>query len=153
MKRCVNESVTDALVIGYGNDLRSDDGAGRWVANAIEERGLDGVEVRSVAQLTPELALAVSGRSVVVFVDASVDTTELTVMPVEVSRASSDVMTHHGNPANLLSMVPQVGETPGSAWLVSIPAVELGMGFELSPGTQEAAEAAVDAIEALVTPG
>ena len=153
MKRCVNESVTDALVIGYGNDLRSDDGAGRWVANAIEERGLDGVEVRSVAQLTPELALAVSGRSVVVFVDASVDTTELTVMPVEVSRASSDVMTHHGNPANLLSMVPQVGETPGSAWLVSIPAVELGMGFELSPVTQEAAEAAVDAIEALVTPG
>ena len=145
--------MTDALVIGYGNDLRSDDGAGRRVANAIEERGLDGVEVRSVAQLTPELALAVSGRSVVVFVDASVDTTELMVRSVEASGSASDVMTHHGNPANLLSMVPQVGEMPGEAWLVSIPAVELGMGFELSPGTREAAAAAVDAIEALVTPG
>ena len=28
--------VTDALVIGYGNDLRTDDGAGRWVAAQID---------------------------------------------------------------------------------------------------------------------
>ena len=40
-------SVTDAFVVGYGNDLRSDDGAGRWVADQIEARRLPGVAVRS----------------------------------------------------------------------------------------------------------
>ena len=95
--------MADALVIGYGNDLRSDDGAGRWVAQQIDDRGLDGIEVRSVAQLTPELALEIAGRSVVVFVDASVDVRELTIDEVEASSEASTVMTHHGNPADLLS--------------------------------------------------
>ena len=45
----------DSLVIGYGNDLRSDDGAGRAVADRISEMELPGVAVRSVMQLTPEL--------------------------------------------------------------------------------------------------
>lgn len=150
-KRCVNAFVADALVVGYGNDLRTDDGAGRWVADQVDELELDGVEVRSVAQLTPELALLVSGRNVVVFVDASVDTTELTIDRVEASGSSSDVMTHHGNPATLLSMVPQVGETPAEAWMVSIPASDLSMGFEMTAGTQEAAEAAVPRVVELVT--
>jgi hydrogenase maturation protease len=143
--------VADALVIGYGNDLRTDDGAGRWVADQIDGMALGGVEVRSVAQLTPELALAVSGRSTVVFVDASVDATELTIERVEASGSSSDVMTHHGNPATLLSMVPRVGEMPAEAWIVSIPATDLSMGFEMTVETREAAEAAVAAIIDLVS--
>ena len=147
----MNASVADALVIGYGNDLRTDDGAGRWVADQIDEVGIDGIEVRSVAQLTPELALVVSGRDIVVFVDASVDATELTVERVEASGSSSDVMTHHGNPATLLSMVPQIGDMPAEAWIVSIPATDLSMGFEMTAKTQEAAEAAVPAIIELVS--
>jgi len=143
--------VADALVVGYGNDLRTDDGAGRWVADQIEELELDGVEVRSVAQLTPELALAVSGRRLVVFVDASVDATQLTVEPVEASGSASDVMTHHGNPATLLSMVPQIGISPGAAWLVSIPAEDLSMGLAMTPQTQTAAEGAVERIIDLVS--
>ncbi len=147
----MNASVADALVIGYGNDLRTDDGAGRWVADQIDEVGIDGIEVRSVAQLTPELALVVSGRDIVVFVDASIDATELTVERVEASGSSSDVMTHHGNPATLLSMVPQIGDLPAEAWIVSIPAKDLSMGFEMTATTQEAAEAAVPAIIELVS--
>ena len=149
----MNGFVADTLVIGYGNDLRSDDGAGRWVAEQLEARRVAGLEVRSVPQLTPELALAMAGRSLVVFVDANVDATELTVEPVDPSDATQTVMTHHGNPASLVSLVSEVGSPPERAFVVSVPASNLGMGFELSPSTQAAAEEAVERIIELASGG
>nr|MDJ0792560.1 hydrogenase maturation protease [Acidimicrobiia bacterium] len=127
--------MADALVVGYGNDLRSDDGAGRWVADQIDALALDGVAVRSVSQITPELAMEVAGRDVVVFVDASVDASELTVEPVTAGDDSQGVMTHHGSPASLLSLVTTIGEQPAAAYVVSIPASNLEMGFTMSPRT------------------
>lgn len=144
----------DVLVIGYGNDLRSDDGAGRWVADRVEGLGLRGVEVRSVSQLTPELTMAIAGRRLVVFVDASVEAGELALDDVEVGGDASDVggsvMTHHGDPRSLLSLVDTVGDRPGRVVVVSIPASNLEMGFELSEATRTAAEAAVVAIADLI---
>jgi hydrogenase maturation protease len=46
---------TDLLVIGYGNELRSDDGVGPRVARAVAEWRLPGVEAIAVHQLTLEL--------------------------------------------------------------------------------------------------
>ena len=142
--------MTDALVVGYGNDLRRDDGAGRWVADQIEALDLPGVAVRSVSQLTPELALEAAGRDLVVFVDADVDVSKLAVRPVEADVAGGKTMTHHGNPATLLGMVPAVGEPPRRARVVSIPAGDLEMGLEMTPATRAAAEEAVDAIVSLL---
>lgn len=141
--------MADVLVIGYGNDLRSDDGAGRWVADRIEELEIAGVEVQSVAQLTPELALTIAGRRLVVLVDASVDTRELTVSDIDPSRGSG-VMSHHGDPGTVIAMAASVGALPTRAVLVSIPATDLGMGFTMSPTTATAAARAVTAITDLV---
>lgn len=137
------------LVVGCGNDLRCDDGAGRAVAAAVEERALPGVTVRSVAQLTPELALEIAGRTAVVFVDADVEARELTVRPVEAGQSTGGVMTHHGDPASLLSLVATVGPLPAEAMVISIPARNLGLGFELSAETAAAARRAVDFIVAM----
>ena len=139
------------LVIGYGNDLRTDDGAGRCVADAIDARRLNGVAVRSVPQLTPELALDLSGRSVVVFVDASIDDVDVVVRPVDAADSGPTTMSHHGDPASLLAMVPSVGEPPQRAYLVSIPASDLSLGFDLSPRTEAAVAEAVEAVTALVS--
>jgi hydrogenase maturation protease len=141
--------VTDLLVIGYGNDLRRDDGAGRAVAAAIEERSLPGVTVRSVSQLTPELALEIAGRRSVVFVDADLEVTELTTRPVAAGDLNGGVMTHHGDPASLLSLVATVGPLPEEAVVVSIPARDLGLGFEFSAATAAAVARAVDVIAAI----
>ncbi len=145
----MSASGADVLVIGYGNDMRRDDGAGRWVADQIEMLGRDDIDVRSVTQLSPEMALDVAGRSLVVFVDASVDTKELHVRPVE-ANPGVQVMTHHGDPASLLALVPTVGTMPAEAHLVSIPASDLDLGFEMSPPTQSAAGRAVVAILDLI---
>ena len=141
----------DALVVGYGNELRRDDGAGRWVADRIEALELPGVAVRSMSQLTPELALEVAGRDLVIFVDADVDATDLTVRDIKPDPAGGKTMTHHGDPATLLAMVPAVGEPPRQAQVVSIPASDLEMGFEMSAATEAAAEAAVKHIAALLS--
>ena len=44
------------LVIGYGNELRGDDGAGIMVARRIAENPPPGVRSIVARQLTPELA-------------------------------------------------------------------------------------------------
>ncbi len=106
--------------------------------------------VRSVSQLTPELALEVAGRDVVVFADASVDDRSVRVRRV-VAAAGTGVMTHHGDPATILGLVPNVGELPDAAYVVSIPASDLDLGFELSAATEAAVGVAVELIAALVT--
>ena len=105
----------DVLVVGCGNDLRSDDGAGRVVAHRVqllaEERGLTEVGVRSVVQLVPELALDIGRAQHVVFVDASIDVDRLTVTPLAPSTSAADgsrepwtPMTHHLGPAALVEL-------------------------------------------------
>ena len=135
------------LVIGYGNDLRSDDGAGRWVADRIDAMGLAGVEARSIMQLTPEVSLDIVERRWVVFVDASVETEELRVDEIEPTPGAT-VMTHHGDPASLLAVCERVGQPRERATRVSIPARNLEMGNSFSPPAEGAARAAVDRIVA-----
>jgi hydrogenase maturation protease len=142
--------VADALVIGYGNDLRGDDRAGRVVAERIEAAGLPGVAVRSQSQLTPELALDISRCDVVVFVDADVDCTELTIRTVEARERGSQAMSHHTDPETMLQLAHDVGAAPRESHVISIPASDLGLGFEMSPATEAAVTEAVKVIIALV---
>lgn len=133
------------LVIGYGNDLRSDDGAGRWVADRVDAMDLPNVEVLSIMQLTPEIALDVVERRLVIFVDASVDADEVSVEDIE-PKPDATVMTHHGDPASLLSIGSVLGATPSRSMLVSIPALSVGMGNSFSPRAEGAARDALDRI-------
>jgi hydrogenase maturation protease len=142
--------VADTLVIGYGNDLRGDDRAGRDVADRIEAAQLAGVEVRSQSQLTPELALDIARSDTVVFVDADIDCVELTVRPVEGRERGAQALSHHTDPETMLLLARDVGAVPRAAHVVSIPASDLALGFEMSPATKEAVGEAVEIITALI---
>jgi hydrogenase maturation protease len=134
-----------ALVIGYGNDLRCDDGAGRAVADRIEAMNLPEVEVRSVMQLTPELALDIARAQRVFFVDASVDVSETTICHVD-ARPLEASLSHHNTPGSLLEMTASVGRAPADAFTIEIPVTELGLGMELTPATELGVDAAVSMI-------
>ena len=110
-----------SLVIGYGNDLRSDDGAGRVVADRISALDLPGVSVRSVLQLTPELALEMAETETVVFVDASVEVSETTATPVMPDPDAQSPISHYSTPERLLAMTATVGTPPSRAVAISIP--------------------------------
>ena len=136
-------SPSGLLVIGYGNTLRRDDGVGPKVAEAVADLSLPGVRTLACPLLTPELAEALSQARVVVFVDAAVDA------PREVQRrplapaTSSQVMAHAANPATLLALARDVFGHAPEAWLITVPAQDLGIGDELSPLAQHGFEQAV----------
>ncbi len=140
----------ETVVIGYGNDLRSDDGAGRAVAARIESLGLTDTKVISVSQLTPELALQIDGADLVVFVDASIDVAETTMAPVQSDPAGHSAVSHFAEPASLLAMAEAVGTIPHRAFAVSIPVMDLALGLELSPVTEIGVDRAVDIVTGLI---
>jgi hydrogenase maturation protease len=140
---------TALLVIGYGNTLRCDDGVGPRVAEAVAALNLPGVETLTCQQLSPEYAEPVSRAHRVVFVDAAVDAPkEVQLRPLEPGE-SSQLMAHAADPRTLLALARDVfGQAP-RAWWLTIPAVRLGFGEELSPEAQRGCARAVEWIQAL----
>lgn len=136
------------LVVGYGSDLRGDDAAGRRVADALAERALPGVEVRSLHQLGPEIVEDFAGRRLVVLVDAAVDAAEVTVTTIEPSPAAGPV-THALAPGALLALAGRLGHLPGRVVAVRVPAHDLSLGTALSGATREAMTAATADVIAL----
>ncbi|HZD71671.1 MAG TPA: hydrogenase maturation protease, partial [Actinomycetes bacterium] len=97
-----------ALVIGYGNSLRGDDGLGWHAAGRLAaDPRLAGAEVLARHQLTPELAEEVSRAALVVLVDARQDGGQpgvVTVSRVEPGHATGSAWSHRVDPATLVQL-------------------------------------------------
>jgi hydrogenase maturation protease len=130
-------SPTPALLIGYGNPLRGDDGAGWCVADAVRAAApASRVRVITVHQLMPELADDVAMAERVLFVDAACDTPAglVSVRPLSPTDRPPGGFTHHYDPSALLGLAHGVaGRGPGSAWLLTVGVAGLDCGEPLSP--------------------
>jgi hydrogenase maturation protease len=126
------------LVVGVGSELRSDDAAGRRVAELLAgAHPVEQVEIHSVHQLTPELADSMIGRQLVVVVDASVSTDRVEVATITADDAAG-AMSHHLGVAALVRLAGQLGSRPTRVLTVAVPAHDLALGTALSPPTDEA---------------
>jgi len=148
-----------AIVIGYGNPLRSDDAIGHHVVDVLES-ALDSsrhIELVKVHQLDITLAEEIASRNMVVFVDASVSSpgdqavhvTPLTIEPAQPSHLSSHSLTC----GSLLAMTGWLyGRVPKAA-LVTVRAQDLSHGETLSAEARnavpQAARAVMDLLRAL----
>jgi hydrogenase maturation protease len=126
-----------ALVIGYGSTLRSDDSVGQRAAEAVAAWERPGVETLAVHILGPDLAERIARSRLTVFIDARVDDIEKGVVvralePGEGNKA----MFHQADPSQLLTLARVVFGACPPAWMVTIPAVETGIGESLSPTTE-----------------
>jgi hydrogenase maturation protease len=120
------------LVIGYGNELRRDDGVGPRVARAVAEWNLPGVAALDRHQLTPELAEAMAAADEVFFVDASAgDEAGVCVRPL-CPNSQRLAPGHTSNPDELLALTQALYGRRPRAWLITVPAPDLGLGEELS---------------------
>jgi hydrogenase maturation protease len=94
------------LIIGYGNPLRRDDGAGYIAAERLAEIMSD-PQVRVVArqQLTPELAADASETNRLILIDTEVghDAGRVYNKKVEPSESPTAPFTHNLNPTTLLT--------------------------------------------------
>ncbi len=137
------------LVIGYGNTLRQDDSAGPRVAEHIEARGLPGVRTFACPQLSPEHAEAVARARVVVFVDAQAGAAGNVRLRRIAPGESSQVTTHAAEPWTLLALARDVYGRVPLAWLLTIPAEQLGFGTDITQVTRRGIEIAVGEVARL----
>lgn len=126
------------MVIGYGNDLCSNDGIGQRVANAIESWHLSTVETIAIQQLTPELAASLANADLAIFVDACINCAEAFDVQVRslaagvassLSSSPTNFITgDEGDPRSLLALTQSLyGHCP-PAWWVTIPGINFQVG-------------------------
>ncbi|ADI85472.1 hydrogenase maturation protease [Geobacter sulfurreducens] len=121
------------LLIGYGNRLRRDDGAGAVLPAMVVGGSLPG-SVRAVEahQLLPEMAEEIAAPEVtgVIFFDACPAAGGMSSVAALPLTASSDegALGHHLAPELLLAYAGKLyGRTP-PAWLVTVPGEDFGYG-------------------------
>ncbi len=139
----------EILLIGYGNPLRGDDGAGQAVAERLGEL-IDGRSLRCIPahQLLPEMAEAISEARFVYFVDAEVgaEPGEIVRRVVEASGTAGDAHSHHFTPGGLLQVaVLLYGRCPPAA-LITIG----GEAFDEPDRLSAVVETAVAAVVSII---
>jgi hydrogenase maturation protease len=138
------------LVIGYGNELRRDDGAGPAVARLIGEMGLIGVTVESCHQLLPEHAAHIASADRVIFVDATRDgADEISVRRIDPAR-TPEFSGHHCDPQDLLYWCGGFAEGVPEAWFIHIPGSDFGIGDGISLQAGHHVQSAVASILGLI---
>ena len=133
------------LIIGYGNTLRGDDGAGRRVVEALEDTLSPGA-VASLHQLTPEWAETISHVDHVIFVDATEGAIPGAVHCFPLSAAPSHPDSHAVTPDSLLFMADALYGRSPSAHAVTIA----GESFALSEYLTDCVAAAVPIAAAMI---
>ena len=138
------EELPQLLIIGYGNSLRADDGAGivmaQKMARHFDAAGLP-TQLITETQLLPEMAADISAPSIntVVFVDTSVQSR---TAQVEIRKIDVDTQTastgHQLYPAALLLYASLLYGRNPHAWLVTIPGVDFAHGESFSPTVNDA---------------
>jgi hydrogenase maturation protease len=141
-----------ALVIGYGNALRRDDGLGWHAASCLaRDERLAGATVLQRHQLTPELAVDISRASFVVFVDASRGpAAQVAVDPVTPAAVAAIPWSHHVDPAILLALARDLYGRAPDAVAVSVGVASVAMGGRLSHVLQRLLPEVVDTVARLV---
>ncbi|MFZ4813340.1 MAG: hydrogenase maturation protease [Phototrophicaceae bacterium] len=138
------------LILGYGNPLRSDDGVGQVLAEALAPRLSDlSVEVQALYQLLPELAEPISRAEWVIFIDARAGNSPAT-LHVEAVTPLDDVsaFTHHVSPGGLLGAAREFYGHAPNGLLLSIEAADFALGTALSAVMAAALPRLVAQIEA-----
>lgn len=133
------------LVIGIGNPLRQDDGAG-WMlaermANALH--ALDAAaRVLCVQQLAPEHAVDVVAADVttVCFADVAVDAPGLRLVALDLKAAPAEYtqVTHQIGPITVLAYAATLGAVVPIAWLLTVGGRDFDHGEGLSTFVQNA---------------
>jgi hydrogenase maturation protease len=140
------------LVIGYGNSLRGDDGAGWHAAAALtDDPRLADADVLIRHQLTPELALDITHARLVVLIDAcgSAPPGTVSVRRVEPGYPLAPTWSHNLDPAALVGLAVTLYGASPPVFLVTITGAFFGYGDRLSPPVRQALPEIADTIDVL----
>lgn len=126
------------LVIGYGNELRGDDGFGIRVAEELQKKDISHLsEIIATQQLLPEHAEAISRADGVIFIDADASlpagTFNFASLSENPAPLADPAFSHHLTPQLLIGDARLLfGHAPQS-FLYSVGGSSLALGEQLSP--------------------
>ena len=129
--------MTPLLVVGYGNELRGDDGVGPVAARTVAAWNRPDVRGIDMHQLTPELAAELSHAERVVFVDAQAASPPvidrgLNWRPIDMETGPATCC-HVCSPGWLLWITRVLYGHGPEAWLATIPIKSLDYESSLTP--------------------
>ncbi|MEW6234606.1 MAG: hydrogenase maturation protease [Candidatus Omnitrophota bacterium] len=150
------------LIIGYGNPLRGDDGAGWAAAERLQScKTKNSLEILICPQLFPEQAEPVSQADLAIFLDASCDAApgswkcqksfagETPALPGGGMYAAA--FTHSVSPGELLGLARELyGHCP-EAYLYTMGGESFETANRLTPAVQSAIEGVVGDVEKRIT--
>jgi len=135
------------LVIGYGNPLRTDEGVGPRVVEAVQALRLPGVRTLICQQLSSEHAEPIARAETVVFVEAVVDSLDEVQWRPLTPTDSSPLMAQAADPRTLLALSRDVYGHAPEAWRLTIPVMNLAFSESLSPLAEQGFAEAVTIIQ------
>jgi hydrogenase maturation protease len=146
-------SPSSALIVGYGNTLRGDDGIGPAAAQALAtEAAVKGADVVICHQLVPELAERLAAADLAVFIDAvaGLQPGRIVITRLQTASAPDSGLVHHVSPQALLAMSTILYGRSPPAFLVAVGAGSLALGEGLSAPVAAALPEVVAAVCRLV---
>jgi len=138
------------LIIGYGNRLRGDDGAGCRVAELLQVKlaGAADVGILAVHQLTPELMEPISRARRVIFIDAAAEGRPGEIRRRELATsAATAAFTHLATPAALLAGAAALYGSRASGVLYTIAGESFEYGEQLTNAVERAVAELVTTVE------
>lgn len=129
------------LIIGYGNPLRGDDGAGWRVARRLAELlGDESIEILALHQLTPELAEPISRADLVIFIDASYEGQpgSWKCERLALNSTLGNTLAHHFTPASLVGYAQAIFGVSPRALVVSVAGESFAYSEQLTPRVETA---------------
>jgi len=143
------------IVIGFGNEYRSDDGVGIYVARRIGEFAIDDVNVATGISDVLSLIETWQGARTVFLVDAvESGASPGTIHKVDAFDEGLDELRFSGSSSHSLSIARSVelaramGRLPESMTIYGIEGENFGSGIGLSPCVKEAADLVITEIVA-----
>lgn len=134
------------LIVGYGNTLRGDDGAGVRVAERIAEQHPE-IDCLISHQLLPEMAERIARYEMIVFVDAALGINDVVVSEIKPQKSAKPWSSHRCSPQSLVNAASTlVGTPPSRCYLIQIPAFTFDYGDELSLETSHLADKGVEVV-------
>ncbi len=147
------------LVIGIGNEFRSDDGVGLMIGCRIKELKLAGVEVLSLAGENGDLLRAWRNHEAVILVDAVLSGSSVgTIHRIDLKRQElpskcSGSSSHALGLAESVELARVLGTLPSRCIFFGIEVVNVGMGTRISKLVAKAADEAVRLIQREIAEG
>jgi hydrogenase maturation protease len=135
------ETDPPVLVIGYGNVLRGDDGAGPAAAEALRDQLPERkVEVLAVHQLLPELVQRLSVSRLAIFIDADwkIPPGQVHKRTLAAHHSERETIGHHQSPENLLEMTSELYGHAPPAILFTVGGANFGFQEGLSKPVRRA---------------